>query len=241
VIGFRRVRIIQDPLLDQDGRSFLFEINNVRIFCGGSNWIPADSFLTVCVPHVIFPAVPLIDRPSVTDEVYRAWLKLMVDGNQNMVRIWGGGIYEADAFYDICDGMPIQPLLYSVSLFTRRARTPCMARLYVWLWSGLLSLPLSSGRFFLNHIQYPAYDEFLDRLVPEVEANVKRLRHHPSVVIWGEHSHRCSMIEFQLIGFPAGNNEGTRLKELDKDEKQIIRPHRLCLGRVVQFGTGLLR
>ena len=39
-----------------------------------------------------------------TVERYRQWLQLLVDGNQNMIRIWGGGIYEADAFYDICDG-----------------------------------------------------------------------------------------------------------------------------------------
>jgi hypothetical protein len=53
----------------------------------GSNWIPADNFLT-----------------TVTEERYRAWLTLMRDGNQNMVRLWGGGLYEPDIFYDICDG-----------------------------------------------------------------------------------------------------------------------------------------
>jgi len=85
-VAFRRVRVVEEPLIDQPGKSFLFEVNNIRIFCGGSNWIPADSFLT-----------------KMTTDKYRAWLQLLIDGNQNMIRVWGGGIYEADAFYDICD------------------------------------------------------------------------------------------------------------------------------------------
>ncbi|KAG6880888.1 hypothetical protein C0993_003851, partial [Termitomyces sp. T159_Od127] len=51
-----------------------------------SNWIPADNFLT-----------------TVTEQRYRAWLSLLRNGNQNMVRIWGGGVYELDIFFDICD------------------------------------------------------------------------------------------------------------------------------------------
>ncbi|KAL5534294.1 hypothetical protein ACEPAG_756 [Sanghuangporus baumii] len=89
-VGFRRVRLIQEPLTQADkygkGTTFLFEINNVRKFIGGSNWVPGDAFLT-----------------TVTPERYRAWLKLMKDGNQNMVRLWGGGVYEPDIFYEICD------------------------------------------------------------------------------------------------------------------------------------------
>lgn len=45
-IGFRRVRVVEDKLVDQPGLTWLFEINGIRIFCGGSNWIPADSFIT---------------------------------------------------------------------------------------------------------------------------------------------------------------------------------------------------
>ncbi|KAF9821274.1 hypothetical protein IEO21_00882 [Rhodonia placenta] len=131
-IAFRRARVVQDKLIDQEGRTFLFEINNIRIFCGGSNWIPADSFLT-----------------TMTRDRYRAWLQLLVDGNQNMVRVWGGGIYEADDFYDICD------------------------ELGILVWQD----------FMFGCGQYPAYDSFTKSVELEAEQNVKRLRHHPSVVI----------------------------------------------------------
>ena len=66
-IGFRRVELVQDE--DKNGRSFYFRVNNVDIFCGGSCWIPADSFL-----------------PRISPDRYRKWLQLMVDGGQVMTR-----------------------------------------------------------------------------------------------------------------------------------------------------------
>lgn len=143
-VSFRRVRVVQEPLVDQEGLTFLFEVNNIRIFCGGSNWIPADSFLTTLTPAR-----------------YRAWLRLLVDGNQNMIRVWGGGIYEHDVFYDICD------------------------ELGILVWQD----------FMFGCGQYPAYDSFLKLVELEAEQNVKRLRHHPSIVIF------------------AGNNEDYQLAE----------------------------
>ncbi|KDQ51573.1 glycoside hydrolase family 2 protein [Jaapia argillacea MUCL 33604] len=93
-IGFRDVQLIQEALKEPDqygtGTTFLFQVNGVRIFIGGSNWVPADSFLT-----------------TITSERYRAWLTLLKEGNQNMVRIWGGGVYEPDVFYDTCDELGI--------------------------------------------------------------------------------------------------------------------------------------
>ncbi|KZT12292.1 glycoside hydrolase family 2 protein [Laetiporus sulphureus 93-53] len=94
LIGFRRIQLVQEPLLEPDqhggGTTFLFEVNGIRMFMGGSNWIPAHNFLT-----------------EVTPERYRAWLTLLRDGNQNMVRLWGGGVYEPDVFYDTCDELGI--------------------------------------------------------------------------------------------------------------------------------------
>ncbi|KAJ7499902.1 glycoside hydrolase [Mycena latifolia] len=93
-VGFRRVVLVQEPFEEPDqygtGTSFLFEVNGVRMFMGGSNWVPGDNFLTTISP-----------------ERYRAWLTLLRDGNQNMVRLWGGGIYEPDVFYDTCDELGI--------------------------------------------------------------------------------------------------------------------------------------
>ncbi|KAH9948314.1 glycoside hydrolase superfamily [Amylocystis lapponica] len=89
-VGFRDVKLVQEPLKEADrygrGTTFLFEINGVRMFMGGSNWIPAHNSLT-----------------EVTAERYREWITILRDGNQNMVRLWGGGVYEPDVFYDTCD------------------------------------------------------------------------------------------------------------------------------------------
>jgi beta-mannosidase len=82
--GVRRVRLVQSPL--KEGSTFYFEVNNIPIFMGGSNWIPGDSFL-----------------PRMTPDRYKRWIDLVVRGNHNMLRVWGGGIYEDDAFYDECD------------------------------------------------------------------------------------------------------------------------------------------
>ncbi|KAJ5244100.1 hypothetical protein N7489_004196 [Penicillium chrysogenum] len=87
-IGIRSTEVIQQP--DKHGKSFFFRINGVDIFCGGSCWIPADSLL-----------------PSISAERYRKWIELMVAGGQVMTRVWGGGIYEDDAFYDTCDELGV--------------------------------------------------------------------------------------------------------------------------------------
>ncbi|KAL5115715.1 hypothetical protein ACEQ8H_006427 [Pleosporales sp. CAS-2024a] len=86
--GFRKSELIQEP--DAIGKSFYFRVNDIDVFCGGSDWIPADSF-----------------TPRVSEEKYRKWLEMMVDGYQIMIRIWGGGIWEEDIFYDICDELGV--------------------------------------------------------------------------------------------------------------------------------------
>ncbi|KAG8945738.1 hypothetical protein FRC04_000597 [Tulasnella sp. 424] len=85
-VGFRRVQLIQEPLVDAPGTTFLFEVNNQRIFLGGSNWVPCNYILT-----------------NATPDTYKRHLQAVKDGNQNCVRVWSGGIYEPDIFYDTCD------------------------------------------------------------------------------------------------------------------------------------------
>ena len=88
--GLRRAELIQRSLTDQPGTTFFFQINNIPIFCGGSDWIPADNFI-----------------PRITKEKYYDWVKMVADGNQFMIRVWGGGIFEEQAFYDACDELGI--------------------------------------------------------------------------------------------------------------------------------------
>ncbi|HYJ45345.1 MAG TPA: hypothetical protein VEV81_01940, partial [Pyrinomonadaceae bacterium] len=86
--GLRSLELRQEP--DKEGKSFEFVINGVPVFSKGGNWIPADSFPT-----------------RVTKAKYRYLLESVRDTNMNMLRVWGGGIYESDEFYDLCDEMGI--------------------------------------------------------------------------------------------------------------------------------------
>lgn len=100
-IGLRTVELRQEK--DQIGKSFMFVINGVPIFAKGANWIPADSFPT-----------------RITEAKYRHLLESVRDANMNMIRVWGGGIYERDDFYETCDEMGIlvwQDFMFGCSLY----------------------------------------------------------------------------------------------------------------------------
>lgn len=83
-LGLRTVVLKREP--DQWGESFSFEVNGVPVFMKGADWIPADSFPT-----------------RMTEARYDNLLQSAVDSHQNMLRVWGGGYYEEDTFYDLCD------------------------------------------------------------------------------------------------------------------------------------------
>ncbi|HSP88578.1 MAG TPA: glycoside hydrolase family 2 TIM barrel-domain containing protein [Ignavibacteriaceae bacterium] len=82
-VGIRKLELI---LNEEEESSFKFRINNKDIYCQGVNWIPADSFL-----------------PRIHKEKYFELLSFAKEANMNMVRVWGGGIYEDDEFYSLCD------------------------------------------------------------------------------------------------------------------------------------------
>lgn len=84
-IGFRRARFDQSPHPD-GGRFCVLEINNRRIFCKGGNLVPADMIIA------------RIDR-----ERYAGLIDRALESNFNLLRVWGGGLYEHDDFYDLCD------------------------------------------------------------------------------------------------------------------------------------------
>lgn len=83
-LGLRTIELRQAP--DRWGRSFTFVVNGVPIFAKGSNWIPADSFPT-----------------RITPEHLELLLGAAAAANHNMLRVWGGGCYESEAFFDLCD------------------------------------------------------------------------------------------------------------------------------------------
>lgn len=102
-VGLRDVRLVQAPVAGEPGTSFTFEVNGIEVFCGGANWIPADSF-----------------TPRITPERYRRWLELAANANMRMIRVWGGGIYEEDVFYDLCDELGLlvwQDFLFACGLY----------------------------------------------------------------------------------------------------------------------------
>ena len=83
--GVRTVELQRSEYTDARGGEFLFRVNGVPVFLHGSNWVPADAF------H------------SRDAERYEKMLALFADTNCNVVRCWGGNVYEDHAFFDLCD------------------------------------------------------------------------------------------------------------------------------------------
>ncbi|KMT45786.1 glycoside hydrolase family 2 [Halostagnicola sp. A56] len=85
-LGFRELELVRETDREDGGESFMFEVNGVPVFAKGANWIPADAL-----------------HGRVTRDRYDSLLDSAVDANMNMIRVWGGGYYERDGFYEACD------------------------------------------------------------------------------------------------------------------------------------------
>ena len=100
-LGVRSLKIINKP--DASGHTFYVELNGVPVFAKGANYIPQDNFL-----------------PRVTPEKYEKTILDARNANMNMLRVWGGGIYENDLFYDLCDKYGIliwQDFMFACSIY----------------------------------------------------------------------------------------------------------------------------
>lgn len=129
--GVRDVSLVTEE--DEHGQSFYFTVNGVPVYMKGANYIPQHSL-----------------QNRVTNDHYENLLDDVVAANMNMLRVWGGGIYENDLFYDLCDEKGI----------------------LVW------------QDFMYACAMYPGDEAFLENAKQEAEDQLKRLRNHPSIVLW---------------------------------------------------------
>ena len=100
-LGVRTIEVVREK--DSIGRSFYFRVNGVPLFIKGSNYVPQDALST-----------------RVTDKQYENLIENAVDANLNMLRVWGGAIYENDTFYNLCDAKGIlvwQDFMYACSMY----------------------------------------------------------------------------------------------------------------------------
>ena len=132
-VGFRTIEL--DTSADERGSAFTLSVNGVPMFARGANWIPDDAF------------------PSrITPERYAERLTQARDANINLIRVWGGGIYESEDFYDTCDELGLlvwqdflfvcaayaeeEPLRSEVIAEAREAVTRLSAHPSLALWNG---------------------------------------------------------------------------------------------------------
>ena len=100
-VGLRTIELRQQE--DQWGRSFVFVVNDIPIYAKGSNWAPADSFPT-----------------QISDAYLEGLIRSAAETHQNMIRVWGGGFYEEERFYDLCDRYGIlvwQEFIFACSIY----------------------------------------------------------------------------------------------------------------------------
>lgn len=167
-VGLRVLRLGRHK--DEWGESFQFEVNGAPFFAKGGNWIPADAF-----------------APRISDEQYAELLSSSAEVNMNMIRVWGGGIYEAEIFYDLCDELGLcvwQDFMFSCACYPTfdqefmdnvRAEAkdvvkqlrhhPCIA---FWCGNNELEQGLCGPEWSAHQMPWSEYEKLFDKLLPEV-------------------------------------------------------------------------
>ena len=167
-VALRDIRLISAP--DTSGRSFGFRVNGRDVFARGANWIPADAL-----------------AGWITAERTRALLQSAADANMNMIRVWGGGRYEPESFYEACDDLGLlvwQDFMYACHLYpateeflaeAAREASFQASRVghHVALWCGDNELLGALGWFPDSRANRDRYLVAYDRLNRTVEAALK--------------------------------------------------------------------
>ncbi|MEV0799332.1 glycoside hydrolase family 2 protein [Kribbella sp. NPDC050281] len=132
-VGFRTITLNVAP--DKDGGPFVLSVNDKPIFVRGANWIPDDAFVT------------RLNRAT-----YETSLQDALDAGMNLLRVWGGGIYESEDFYDICDEQGLlvwQDFLFACAAYSEdepmRSEVEAEARQAVTRLSRHASLAVWNG------------------------------------------------------------------------------------------------
>ncbi|MBM3284427.1 MAG: glycoside hydrolase family 2 protein [Candidatus Aminicenantes bacterium] len=176
-IGLRT--LILEQKADEWGKSFQFVVNGTPFFAKGGNWIPADSF-----------------PPRVGRQKYEQLLRDCREANMNMLRVWGGGIYESPDFYNLCDELGLvvwQDFMFACAMFpgdeaflenVRAEAEDVVKRLRhhpsIGLWCG--NNACEEGWFHWGwKQQYPAavwedYEKIFHRLLPQAVERLDRAR-----------------------------------------------------------------
>lgn len=161
---------------EKDEISFTFVLNGVKLFAKGANWIPIDSFVA-----------------SASDSRYRHLITMAKDANMNMLRVWAGGIYERDVFYEECDRLGIlvwQDFMFSCALYpdynknfmanvrqeivevVKRLRSHTCIAIWCgnnendWLYEALYSSGEITHPFYGEKIYHELMPELLEELDP---------------------------------------------------------------------------
>lgn len=155
-VGIRTARLERTATTDGKNGYFRFVVNSIPVMCKGSNWVPLDVY------H------------SRDAQRYKQALELASDIGCNILRCWGGNVYEDEPFYDYCD------------------------RHGIMVWQD----------FAMACAGYKLHKEFYETMEKEAEQIVRRLRSHPSIVLWsGDNECDAVLSEF---GSNALNNKITR-------------------------------